>query len=88
MPSSSGSVDPKKGGAKKDAKDQKKDAKKGKGGKGEEGALKIDQWSINPSTGSVAPDSSMTVEVTFAGKGQKLFEQKIGIDIENRNPDD
>lgn len=88
MPSSSGPVDPKKGAGKKEVKDVKKDAKKGKGGKVDESALKIDQWSISPNTGTVAPESSMTVEVTFAGKGQRLFEQKIGIDIENRSPDD
>ena len=70
----SGAVDPKKG--KKEVKEVKKDttAKKGKGGKGEpESQLKIGQWAINPPTGSVAPDSSVTVEVTFAGSGQKLY---------------
>ena len=48
----------------------------------------MDQWSINPNTGSVAPNSSAIIEVSFAGKGQKLFEQKIAVDIENRNPSD
>ena len=84
-----GVVDPKKG--KKDAKEVKKEApaKKGKGGKGEpETQLKIGQWSINPPQGSVAPDSSVTVEVTFAGSGQKLYEQKLGLDIQNRDPED
>jgi hypothetical protein len=39
------------------------------------------QWSINPVSGSVAPDGSAIVEVVFTGKGQSLFEQKIAIDI-------
>lgn len=30
----------------------------------------------------------MIIEVTFNGKGQALFEQKIAIDVENRNPND
>lgn len=50
--------------------------------------MKIGQWTITPSSGTVSPDSSMTVEVKFAGNGQKLFEQKIAVDIENRNPND
>lgn len=66
----------------------KKDAKKGgKGGKDEAG-LKIGQWSITPNSGTIAPDSSAIIEVSFSGKGQKLFEQKIAVDIENRNPSD
>lgn len=80
-------ADPKKGGGKKEVKDVKKDAKKGKGGKDEAG-LKVGQWSITPNTGTIAPNSSAIIEVSFAGKGQKLFEQKIAIDIENRNPSD
>lgn len=61
----------------------KKDAKKGgKGGKGEpENSLKIGQWTITPASGTVAPDGSSTVEVKFTGNGQKLFEQKIAVDI-------
>lgn len=54
-------VDPKKG--KKEVKEVKKEApKKGKGGKGEpENQLKINQWSITPAQGSIAPDASITV---------------------------
>ena len=70
-------------------KDAKKDAKKGgKGGKDGENGLKIGQWTISPSSGTVGPDSSIAVEVKFAGNGQKLFEQKIAVDVENRNPND
>lgn len=36
----------------------------------------------------MAPDSSVTVEVTFTGSGQKLYEQKLGLDIQNRDPED
>lgn len=50
--------------------------------------LRIGQWLINPISGSIAPDSSAIIEVTFNGKGQQLYEQKLAIDIENRNPDD
>lgn len=82
-----GSTDKK--GAKKDAKEVKKDAKKGgKGGKDAENQLKIGQWTITPNVGTIAPESSMVIEVKFAGNGQKLFEQKIAVDVENRNPND
>ena len=50
--------------------------------------MKIGQWSLSPFSGSIAPDSSVTIEVKFTGNGQKLFEQKIAVDIENRNPND
>lgn len=80
-------TDPKKG--KKETKEVKKDApaKKGKGGKGEpENQLKIGQWAISPFQGSVPPESSVTIEVVFTGSGQKLYEQKLGLDIQNRDP--
>jgi hydrocephalus-inducing protein len=48
---------------KKDVKPPKKDA--GKKGDPHAGALKIGQWIFNPPLGTVAPDSSQTVEVTF-----------------------
>lgn len=66
----------------------KKEAKKGGKGAKEEAGLKIGQWTINPNSGTIAPDSSAIIEVSFAGKGQKLFEQKIAVDVENRNPND
>jgi hydrocephalus-inducing protein len=43
---------------------------------------------INPTSGSIPPDGSAVIEVTYSGKGQQLFEQKLAIDIENRNPSD
>jgi hydrocephalus-inducing protein len=41
----------------------KKEVKKaGKGGKGEpENSLKIGQWTITPSIGTIAPDSTVSV---------------------------
>ena len=61
-------------GGKKEVKDAKKDAKKGgKGGKDAENQLKIGQWSLSPFSGSIAPDSSVTIEVKFTGNGQNLF---------------
>lgn len=43
---------------------------------------------MTPCIGSIAPDSSATVEINFAGLGQKNFEQKIAIDITGRDPAD
>lgn len=61
-----------------------------KGGKGgpNENQLKVGQWTVTPNRGSVAPDSSITVEVEFAGLGQRLFEQKFALDISCRDPED
>lgn len=84
--------DPKKGGVagKKEVKEVKKEVpKKGKGGKGEtDNQLKIGQWTITPCQGNIPPDGNAVVEVTFAGSGQKLYEQKLGLDIQNRDPND
>ncbi|CAD8206755.1 unnamed protein product [Paramecium octaurelia] len=87
MPSSLAPVDPKKGPKKDDKKQEKKQAKPGKNDP-PPGQLKIGQWTIMPSIGTIAPDSSCTVEITFAGQGQKNYEQKLAIDIINRNPED
>lgn len=48
--------------------------------------LKAGQWSISPCKGSIPPESSCTVDVTFAGNSQKIYEQKLGIDILGRDP--
>jgi hydrocephalus-inducing protein len=86
LPAAGGGPADKKG-AKKETKEVKKEAKDvkkgGKGGKGgeSENSLKIGQWTITPAIGSVAPDSTVAVEVKFNGSGQKLFEQKIAVSI-------
>lgn len=82
--------DPKKGvPGKKEGKEVKKEApKKGKG-KGEvDNQLKISQWTITPCQGSIPPDGNAIIQVTFTGLGQKLYEQKLGLDIQNRDPND
>lgn len=87
MPSQMAPVDPKKG----PKKDDKKTAdKKGKPGKNDPppGQLKIGQWTITPAIGTIAPDSSCTIEIMFSGSGQKNYEQRLAIDVSNRNPDD
>lgn len=66
-------VDPKKGPKKDEKKAEKKAGKPGKNDP-PPGLLKIGQWSINPSLGTIAPDSSCTVEITFQGAGQKNYE--------------
>ncbi|EGR28756.1 hypothetical protein IMG5_169530, partial [Ichthyophthirius multifiliis] len=78
--------DPKKN-AKKEAPKQDK---KGKGGKnqGIEGQLKIGQWTINNSKGTIPSDSSAIIEVQFTGNSQRLYVQKIAIDITCRDPED
>ena len=48
--------------------------------------LKINQWSISPCKGSIPPESSVTIDVTFAGNSMKIYEQKLGIDILGRDP--
>eukprot|EP00825_Cyclidium_porcatum_P002075 TRINITY_DN1095_c0_g1_i4.p1 TRINITY_DN1095_c0_g1~~TRINITY_DN1095_c0_g1_i4.p1 ORF type:complete len:1802 (-),score=468.45 TRINITY_DN1095_c0_g1_i4:3309-8714(-) len=78
-------------GAKKESKQEKKASKQG--GKKDKDAdpaemLRIGQWAINPSLGSIPPDQSQTIEITFNGNGQKLFEQKLAIDITGRDPED
>ena len=65
----------------------KKDSKKG-GADAFAGGLKIGQWVINPPFSTILPDQSATVEVTFIGSGAKLYEQKIGIHITARDPED
>lgn len=63
-------VDPKQKGGKKEAKDDKKAAAKpGKPGKNDPppNQLKINQWTLMPCVGVIAPDSSATIEINFAG---------------------
>ena len=50
--------------------------------------LTIGPWNIDPPTGTIAPDSSQTIKVTFKGIGQKLFEQKLGLHISRRDTKD
>jgi len=62
----------------------KKDGKKGDSGN----ELKIGPWTIDAATGSIPPESSQTIKVSFKGVGQKLCEQKLGIHITRRDPND
>ena len=50
--------------------------------------LRLNQWAINPCIGSIPPGGSQTVEVTFQGSGQKIYEQKLAIEISGRDPQD
>ena len=45
-------------------------------------------WRVNPNFGSIPPESSVNIEVTFIGNSQKLYEQKIGLDVQGRDPED
>lgn len=76
-----GKADPKK-------KAEPKAPAKKDGKKEATGDLRIGPWSIDPPMGSIAPDSSQTIKVTFKGTGQKLCEQKLGIHVSRRDPDD
>ena len=70
-------------------KEVKADVKKGKGKDAPvANQLKVGQWTITPNVGTVAPDSSVLVEVVFQGNGQKLYEQKLAVDIVGRDPED
>ena len=53
--------------SKKDTKEVKKDVKKAGKNDPPVGALRIGQWQINPSFGSIPPDSSLPIEVVFIG---------------------
>ena len=50
--------------------------------------LTIGTWNIDPPIGTIAPDSSQTIKVTFKGVSQKLYEQKLGVHISRRDPKD
>ena len=62
----------------------KKDAKKG----GDSGDLRIGPWSIDTASGSIPPESSQTIKVTFKGVGQKLCEQRLALHVTRRDPND
>jgi hydrocephalus-inducing protein len=62
----------------------KKDAKKGT----DPMALGVSQFVISPAYGAIPPESSIQIEVKFNAQGAKLYEQKIAIDVTNRDPDD
>ena len=77
------------------AKDAKaKEVKKPAPGKDKKGQaelpfqLKIGQWSVSPCKGTIAPESSATIDVSFTGNGMKIYEQKLGIDILGRDLND
>ena len=80
--------------AKKDAKKaepQKKDTKKDpkKGADPYAGQLAVGQWRIDPPNGTVLPNGgSQPIKVTFLGQGQQLYEQKLGIHVTRRDPND
>ncbi len=59
-----GPVDPK---AKKDSKKdtKKKEGKPGAKGQPAADELKVGQWTVKPCFGSIPPESSTTIEVTF-----------------------
>ena len=71
---------------KKETKQNKKEGKKKEGkGRGKTGyvdpSLEVEQWRINPWFGNIPPGQSSIIEIKFEGKGQKLYENKLGIDI-------
>ena len=79
---------------KKDGKAAVKEVKKPAPAKDKKGQvelpnqIKIDQWAILPCKGSIPPDSSVNIDVTFVGNGMKLYEKKLGIDILGRETGD
>jgi len=48
--------------------------------------VQVSQFSISPAIGSIAPDSSAVVTVTFNAQGAKFFDSTICIDIANKDP--
>jgi hydrocephalus-inducing protein len=75
----------------KDAKGKGKapDPKKGKDAKGGDGEeLKVSQFTISPSSGSIEPNSSVNIQVHFEAQGAKFYEVPLAIDISGRDPHD
>ena len=46
----------------------------------------MSQYQISPAVGSIAPDSSAIVTVTFNALGAKFYDSTIAIDIANKDP--
>lgn len=46
----------------------------------------VSQYSISPAIGSIAPDSSAVVTVTFNAQGAKFYDSTISIDVANKDP--
>jgi len=68
--------DDKKGGKKDAKKEVKKEVKKDPKKGGQDVGLSIGGiWRVNPFYGSIPPESSVNIEVTFVGNSQKLYEQ-------------
>ena len=74
----------------KQAKKPDPKAKAGAKGKAEavpDGTVvQVTQFSISPAIGSIAPDSSAVVTVTFNAQGAKFYDSTICIDIANKDP--
>lgn len=74
----------------KGAKKPDPKAKPAKGGKAEavpDGTVvQVSQYTISPAIGSIAPDSSAVVTVTFNAQGAKFFDSTICVDIANKDP--
>lgn len=64
--------------------EKKKTAKKG----ADPLALNIGQFIVTPAYGDIPPQSSVQVQVTFNAVKSQLYEQRIAIDILNRDPED
>ena len=73
---------------KKPKKDDK--PKKPAGGAGKKGvdllALQIGQFNISPSYGTIPPNTAVQVDVKFKAKSNQIYENKLCIDVVNRNP--
>lgn len=76
-----------KGGKQQKKPDPKKPAAKGKAEAVPDGTVvQVTQFSISPAIGSIAPDSSAVITVTFNAQGAKFFDSTICIDIANKDP--
>ena len=70
---------------KKDDKPKPKPAP-AKKGQADPLALLLGQYTITPSYGTIPPNSSVQVDVKFQAKGNQIYENKLAIDVMNRNP--
>ena len=67
--------------------DPKAKAPKGKADAAPDGTIcQVSQYSISPAVGSIAPDSSAVITVTFNAQGAKFYDSTICIDVANKDP--
>ena len=67
--------------------DPKAKAPKGKAEAVPDGTVvQVSQYTISPAVGSIAPDSSAVITVTFNAQGAKFYDSTLCLDVANKDP--